>query len=124
MVDWDKRRRCPGCPHGGSVEPGVRHTRCDRCRADHTRAKAADAQWDRRARKRAAADAAREAKGFRPYGDAHIRPRRRTPTWDQYGVEVPAAPRLTPTEAQALRAALDDLELAVARVRKALDPPR
>ena len=53
--------------------------------------------------------------------DPQVRPRVRTPTWDQYGREIPPSPRLTPSEAQALRAALDDLQRAVARVRKALD---
>lgn len=124
MADWDERRRCPGCPYDGTVDPGVRHIRCAGCRKDHTRAKAADAQWDRRARKRAADDAARRAKGLKPYGDAHIRPRRRTPTWDQYGREVRTPSRLTPAEAQDLRDALDALGRAVAQVRRALDPPR
>lgn len=92
MVDWNQRRTCPGCPYGGSVEPGVRHTRCDACRADHTRAKAADAQWDRRARKRAEVADRRRREGRVVMPDPQVRPRKRTPTWDQYGREVHSSP--------------------------------
>lgn len=123
-MDWNQRRKCLGCPYGGSVEPGVRHVRCDDCRKDHTRAKAADAQWDRRARKRAEADDRRRREGRVLLNDPQVRPRVRTPAWDQYGHEVAPTPRLTPTEAQALRVALDDLDRAVRQVRKALDPRR
>lgn len=123
-MDWNQRRKCPGCPYGGSVAPGVRHTRCDACRADHTRAKAADAQWDRRERKRTEADDRRRREGRVFMPDPQVRPRTRTPAWDQYGREVQPTPRLTPTEAQALRVALDDLDRAVRQVRKALDRRR
>jgi len=53
-----------------------------------------------------------------------VRPRRRTPTWDQFGYEVPATPSLTPAEAKFLRYALDRLDEAVEQARLALDPPR
>ncbi len=123
MPDWSKRRKCPGCPADGWVEPGVEHTRCDACRESHRKSKEADAQWDRRARRRAEKNAERVRKGQPAWPDSQVRPRERTPDWDRYGREVPGTPRLTPTQAQALRYALDRLDQAVAGVRAALDPP-
>ena len=128
MVDWGQPRKCPGCPYdgqpsGGTVEPGVRHIRCKKCREQHTRDKAADAQWERRRRLREADYARREARGERVYRPK-AQPRRFTPTWDQYGREVQPGPRLTGPEVQRLRQSLTRLEQAVADVRAALDPPR
>ena len=123
MAEGERRRSCPDCPYGGWTEAGARHIRCDRCRADHARAKAADAQWDRRARKRAEAVERRRREGRAVTPDLLVRPRARTPAWDQFGREIGTVPRLTPLQAQALRGALDRLDRAVADVRKALDPP-
>lgn len=128
MVDWQRERKCPGCPFegqpgGGTVAPGVRHVRCVPCRERHTREKAADAQWERRRRLREADEARREARGESVYR-SRPRPRRFTPTWDQYGREVQPGPRLTGLEVQRLRYALTALEQALAGVRAALDPPR
>ena len=127
MVDWDQARKCPGCPNerdpdGGTVQPGIRHIRCKKCRAKHTRDKAADAQWDRRRRQREADYARREARGERVYR-VRTKPRKYTPTWDQYGREVQPGPRLTGPEVERLRFRLTTLEQAIADVRAALDPP-
>ena len=124
MAERERRRGCQDCPYGGWAEPGSQHVRCARCRADHARAKAADAQWDRRARRRAEANDRRRRLGLTVADESLIRPRERTPAWDQFGREIGPSPRLTPSQAETLRGALDRLDRAVADVRRALDPPR
>lgn len=124
MPDWKKRRKCLVCPYGGHVEAGVEHVRCDACRADHARGKAADAQWDRRARRRADREDQRRREGWAYVPDRQVRPRDRTPTWDRHGNEVDDTPRLTPTETRRLRLLLEELDRVVAQVRDALEPPR
>ncbi len=125
MPNWETRRPCPRCPYDGWVTPGVKHVRCDECRADHARGKAADAQWDRRARRRAERADERRRRGFyvEPL-DGQIRPRERTPTWDQFGNDIDDVPRLTPTETRRLRAMLEQLDRAVAEALDALGPER
>ena len=114
------RRPCLECPYGGLTEPGSPHVRCLRCRREHATAKAADAQWDRRARNRQQVNDRRRRDGYPEFVDQLVRPRERTPSWDQRGRPVAGPPRLTALQAQDLRHALADLIRAANAVHAAL----
>lgn len=120
----DGTRDCLRCPRKGKVEKGKRSVRCKKCREDHAKAKAADAQWDRRQRKRDEANDRRTRLGYRAARDPLVRPRKRTEDWDQYGRPVLDTPRLTPAQMRAVHAAADDVQTALNALRRALRPGR
>lgn len=120
MDPSDGTRKCLNCPENGLVEQGVRSVRCKACRERHTRAKASDAQWDRRQRARLARERRRGPYADKTAPDPLIRPRRRTPSWDQYGREILDTPPLTPAQTREVLAALAEVDRAVEAVRRAL----
>lgn len=120
---WEQERGCATRGCCGTVDAGVKHVRCDSCRRVHQLGKDADAAWDRRARRRDKADERRDRAGLASYPDQQAqRARVRTPNWDRHGNETDATPRLTAAQARSLRVALDNLELQVRLVRRALGP--
>ena len=109
---------CPDCRYSGRAAPGSRHVRCDQCRADHQRGKAADAQWDARQRKRDAVNDRRARQGLAPYVDRRVRTRARTPSWDRSGNEVAAVAPLTTWDLRAMQATVDRMAGELVALRK------
>lgn len=109
---------CLDCPYDGDVAAGSRSVRCQRCRKEHQRGKAADAQWDKRQRERLF----REQRSGRrdDVAERRVRPRVRTPSWDVDGRPLQLPIALPNRHEQTLRQALASLEWATENVRAAL----